>query len=158
MRLPLSRVSILPALRAEPKKWMDSNSNVQAAELGWKFASWSKSSHKRTFPLFLLLWLLLCNSEYNSSVKALQCLWIILRHDFWKDFCLFSFGWDIYLYICWWWGGGGGLIYKPQAKCHLVPLYLKECRHLCSSQLLFPQLKPKQSSWINSTTGNIENV
>lgn len=61
----------------------------------------------------------------------------------------------IYISIYRW---GGGLIYKPQAKCHLVPLYLKECRNLCSSQLLFPQLKPKQSTWINSTTGNIENV
>lgn len=61
----------------------------------------------------------------------------------------------IYIYFFWW---GGGLIYKPQAKCHLVPLYLKECRHLCSSQLLFPQLKPKQSTWINTTTGNMENV
>lgn len=96
-----------------------------------------------------------CHSENKSSVEVLmQCLWIILRHDFWKDFCLFSFGRDIYLSIL----VRRGLISKPQAKCHLVPLYLKECRHLCSSQLLFPQVKPKQTTWINSTTGNRGNV
>lgn len=100
--------------------------------------------------------LLFCSSENKSSVEALmQCLWIILRHDFWTDkisVCLVLEG--IYIYLYWW----GGADLQTTGKVPSGSIKFKERRHLCSSQLLFPQLKPKQSTWINSTTGNRENV
>ena len=39
----------------------------------------------------------------------------------------------------------------PQAKCHLVPLYFKEGKHLISKT---HPLTTKQTSWIYSATGN----